>query len=171
MLFVTHIIISEIIYFQYTFILQETTDPEVTRVFKEKLYTQPFKEAFTTVDVGMEKIRKGLYAYHGLAEAYKTISDTYEDHEKCRFKEIKMFTSSHMSITAKKGSPYTPHIKERCRKLRNVTENIDAIQNSFISCHEILYRAFNIDGFIYLLIMFQNPYTGVCPMDMGTVKD
>jgi hypothetical protein len=76
-----------------------------------------------------------------------------------------------MSITAKKGSPYTPHIKERCRKLRNVTENIDAIQNSFISCHEILYRAFNIDGFIYLLIMFQNPYTGVCPMDMGTVKD
>lgn len=128
LLFITHIIISEIIYFQCTFILQETTDPEVTKVFKEKLYTQPFKEAFTTEDVGMEKIRRGLYAYYGLAEAYKIISDTYEDHEKCRFKEIKMFTSSHMSLTAKKGSPYTPHIKERCKKLHNVTKNIENIE-------------------------------------------
>jgi len=125
LLFITRTIISEIIYFQFMFILQETTDPEVTRVFKEKLYTQPFEEAFTTGDVGMEKIRRGLYAYYGLAEAYKIISDTYEDHEKCRFKEIKMFTSSHMSLTAKKGSPFTPHLKERCRKLHDVTENID----------------------------------------------
>lgn len=105
--------------------MQETTDPEVTKVFKEKLFTQPFKEAFTTEDVGIEKIRRGLYAYYGLAEAYKIISDTFEDHEKCRFKEIKMFTSSHISITAKKGSPFTPHIKERCRKSHDVTENID----------------------------------------------
>lgn len=107
--------------------MQETTDPEVTRVFKEKLYTQPFKEAFTTEEVGMEKIRRGLFAFHGLSEAYKIISDTYEDHEKCRLKEIKMFTSLHVSITAKKDSPYTPHIKQRCRKLHNVTENIDVI--------------------------------------------
>jgi hypothetical protein len=49
----------------------------VTRIFKKKLYTQPFKEAFTTENVGMEKIRRGLYAYHGLAGAYKIISDTY----------------------------------------------------------------------------------------------
>jgi hypothetical protein len=101
---------------------QETTDPEVTNIFKEKLYTQPFKEAFTTQDVGMEKIRRGLYAYHGLAGAYKIVSDTYEDHEKCRFKEINMFTSLHQCFTARKDSPYTPHIKERCRKLHNVTE-------------------------------------------------
>ena len=109
------------------FIFQETTDPEVTRVYKEKLYTQPFKEAFTTENVGMEKIRRGLYAYYGLAQAYKIISDTFEDDEKCRFKEIKMFTSSRISLTAKKGSPFTPHIKERCRILHDVTENIDVI--------------------------------------------
>jgi len=24
---------------------------------------------------------------------------------------------------------------------------------------------------IYLLIVFQNPYTGVCPMDIGTDKE
>jgi hypothetical protein len=94
-------------------VLQETTDPEVTRVFKEKLYTQPFQEAFTAETVGMEKIRKGLYAYHGLSGAYKVISDTYKDDEKCRFKEIRMFTSLHLSFTARKGSPYIPHIKER----------------------------------------------------------
>jgi hypothetical protein len=27
------------------------------------------------------------------------------------------------------------------------------------------------DWLIYLLIVFQNPYTGVCPMDIGTVKE
>jgi hypothetical protein len=32
-----------------------------------------------------------------------------------------------MSLTAKKGSPFTPHIKERCVKLHDVTENIDMI--------------------------------------------
>lgn len=132
LLFITHIIISEIIYFQFMFILQETTDPEVTRVFKEKLFTQPFKEAFTTENVGMEKIRRGLYAYHGLAESYKIVSDTYEDHEKCRFKEIQMLTSTLMSLSTKKGSPYTPHIKERCRKLHDVTDNIDVIRFLYI---------------------------------------
>jgi hypothetical protein len=97
----------------HIFIFQETTDPAVTRVFNEKLYTQPFQEAFTTEVVGMEKIRRGLYAYHGLSGAYKIISDTYEDHEKCRFKEVGMFTSLHLCLTARKGSPYIPHIKER----------------------------------------------------------
>ncbi|KAJ4445582.1 hypothetical protein ANN_12263 [Periplaneta americana] len=100
--------------------VNETTDPEVTKVFKEKLYTQPFEEAFTTEEVGIEKIRKGLFAFHGLAGSYKIISDTYEDHEKCRFKEIEMFSSLHISFTAKKGSPYIPHIKERTCWLREV---------------------------------------------------
>jgi hypothetical protein len=103
-------------YFNFLFIFQETTDPEVTKVFKEKLYTQPFKDAFLNEDDGMQKIRRGLYAFHGLSGAYKIISDTYEDHEKCRFKEIRMFASVQLSFTARKGSPYMSHIKERCRK-------------------------------------------------------
>lgn len=113
LLLIIHVIILRVTDYQFTFIFQETTDPEVTRVFKEKLYTQPLKEAFTTEDVGMEKIRRGLYAYHGLSGAYKIISDTYKDHEKCRFKEVGMFTSLHLCLTARKGSPYIPHIKER----------------------------------------------------------
>ena len=93
--------------------MQETTDPEVTRVFNEKLYTQPFDQAFTTEDIGIDKIRGGLYAYHGLSGSYKIMSDTFEESEKCRYQEINMFTSLHLSFTARKGSPYIPHIKER----------------------------------------------------------
>ncbi|KAJ9598629.1 hypothetical protein L9F63_010683 [Diploptera punctata] len=98
--------------------VNETTDPEVTWVFKEKLYTQPFQEAFTTEEIGVHKIRRGLFAFHGLSGSYKIISDIFEEGEKCRYQEIKMFSSLHMSLTARKDSPYTPHIKERVSLLR-----------------------------------------------------
>jgi hypothetical protein len=92
---------------------QENTDPAVEKLFKEKLYTQPFHEAFITDEVGMERIRRGLNAFHGLYGAYKIISDTYEEHEKCRFKEIKMFEANKVGFPIRKGSPYTEHIRQR----------------------------------------------------------
>jgi hypothetical protein len=77
------------------------------------LYTQPFQQAFVTEEVGMERIRRGLNAFHGLSGAYKIISDTYEEHEKCRFKEIKMFEANHVGFPIRKGSPYIEHMKQR----------------------------------------------------------
>ena len=83
------------------------------KLFKEELYTRPRAEAFTSEEIGMEKIRRGLYAFHYLFGAYKIISDTYEEHEKCRCKEITMFLANHVGYPIKKGSPYIEHIRQR----------------------------------------------------------
>jgi len=40
-------------------------------------------------------------------------------------------------------------------------ENNYAIENIFV---------YN-ELFIYLLVVFQHPFTGVCPVDIGTVKE
>jgi hypothetical protein len=65
-------------------------DPVIQRPFKEKLYVRPYKEAFTTQVIRVEKIRAGLNAFHEDAGAYKVMSDTFEECDKCRLKEIKM---------------------------------------------------------------------------------
>jgi hypothetical protein len=58
-------------------------------------------------------MRKGLYAFHGDAEAYKVMSETYEEYEKCRLKDIKMISTPHLAFPVKKGTPYKEHIRQR----------------------------------------------------------
>jgi hypothetical protein len=77
------------------------------------LFTQPYHKAFTTPEVGVQKMREGLYAFHGDADAFKIISETYDEHEKCRLKDIKMFSTIQLALVVKKGSPFTEHIRQR----------------------------------------------------------
>jgi hypothetical protein len=58
-------------------------------------------------------MRRGLYAFHGDADAFRIISETYDEHEKCRLKSIKMFSSVQGAVTVRKGSPYKEHIRQR----------------------------------------------------------
>jgi hypothetical protein len=88
-------------------------DPVIQRLFKQKLYVQPYKEAFTTQEVGVEKIRTGLNAFHGDAGAYKVMSDTFHEFDKCRLKEIKMYSTDKLAFPVRKGSPYKEHITQR----------------------------------------------------------
>ncbi|PSN55586.1 Ionotropic receptor [Blattella germanica] len=99
-------------------LINEVTDPTVEKVFKEKLYTQPYHEAFMSEEEGMEKIRKGLYAFHALFAAHKIISDTFEEHEKCRVKQIPMFLANHIGFPIRKGSPYAEHMRRSIQWMR-----------------------------------------------------
>jgi hypothetical protein len=94
-------------------ILQETTDPEIKELYFKHLFTQPYHKAFTTPAVGVDRMRRGLHAFHGDADAFKIISETYEDHEKCRLKYIRLFSTSQVALTVRKGSPYKEHIRQR----------------------------------------------------------
>ncbi|KDR16068.1 hypothetical protein L798_10080 [Zootermopsis nevadensis] len=100
--------------------VNDTIDPVIQRLFKEKLYAQPYKQAFTTQKVGVEKIRTGLNAFHGDAGAYKVMSDTFEEYDKCRLKEIKMYSTDKLAFPVRKGSPYREHITQRARWLREI---------------------------------------------------
>lgn len=82
-------------------------------MFHQQLYTRPYQKAFTAVNIGVENLRKGLYAFYAGSEAYKIMSDTYEESEKCRLKEISINPTNVLGIPVKKGSPYTEHIKQK----------------------------------------------------------
>jgi hypothetical protein len=82
-------------------------------VFYQKLYTRPHQKAFTTLEIGVESLRKGLNAFYSGVEAYKVMSDTYEESDKCRLKEISMNPTDVLGIPVKKGSPYKEHITQK----------------------------------------------------------
>jgi hypothetical protein len=93
--------------------LQDTTDPDIKRLFYRKLYTRPRQKAFTTLEIGVESLRKGLNAFYTGSEAYKIMSDTYEESDKCRLKEISINPTNVLGIPVKKGSPYREHIAQK----------------------------------------------------------
>ena len=92
--------------------MQETTDPEIKELYFKHLFAQPYHKAFTTSEVGVARMRRGLHAFHGEASAFRFISETYEEHEKCRLKYIRMFSSVQLALPVKKGSPYKEHIRQ-----------------------------------------------------------
>jgi hypothetical protein len=96
-----------------TTLLQDTTDPEIKKLFRNKLYRQPFREAFVSQEEGVERMRHGLYAFYGDAGAYKIMSDRYEEDEKCRLKELTINPSNALAFPVKKGSPYREHITQK----------------------------------------------------------
>ncbi|PSN36611.1 Ionotropic receptor 75d [Blattella germanica] len=98
----------------------DTTDPVIRRLYRDYLFAQPYHKAFTTQEEGVEKIRTGLNAFHGDAGAYKVMSDTFEEYDKCRLKEIKMYSTDKLAFPVKKGSQFREHITQKARWLREV---------------------------------------------------
>jgi hypothetical protein len=82
-------------------------------MFYQKLYTRPHHQAFTTDEIGVKKLREGLYAFYAGTEAYKLISDTYEEYDKCRLKEISINPSNVLAFPVKKDSSYREHITQK----------------------------------------------------------
>lgn len=83
------------------------------RLFYEKLYRVPYDKAFRSQEEGVENMRRGLFAFYGDADAYRVMSDTYEEDEKCMLKEIMMNPSNSLGFPVKKGSQFREHIKQK----------------------------------------------------------
>ena len=94
-------------------LLQDTTDPVIKKLFHDKLYRQPFRKAFVSQEEGVERMRHGLYAFFGDAGTYTLIIDRYEEHEKCRLKEVTINPSNALAFPVKKGSPYREHVTQK----------------------------------------------------------
>ena len=97
----------------FNVLLQDTTNPLIKRLYNDKLFSKPYEEAFTTQEVGIQKILSGLFAFHGDPGAYKVMSDTFEEHDKCRLKEIKMYSTDKLAFPVKKGSQFREHITQK----------------------------------------------------------
>jgi len=93
--------------------VQGTTDPEIQELYFKHLFTQPYHKAFTSAEVGVARMRRGMHAFHCDGEAFHFISETYEEHEKCRLKYLRTISTVHQSLIVRKGSPYKEHIRQR----------------------------------------------------------
>ena len=93
--------------------MQETSDPEIQELYFKHLFTQPYHKAFTTTEVGVASMRRGMQAFHCDEEAFPFISGTYDEDEKCRLKYIRMFSTVQLALAVRKGSHYKEHIRER----------------------------------------------------------
>ncbi|KAJ9593929.1 hypothetical protein L9F63_014643 [Diploptera punctata] len=111
-------------------LVDDSTDPIMQRLFYKKLFTRPFHEAFTSDEIGVENLRTGLNAFYAGPEAYKVMSNTYEEYEKCRLKEIILNPSNLLSIPIKKGSSYKNHVTQKCRRLKE-TGMIDRVYKTW----------------------------------------
>ncbi|GFG36262.1 hypothetical protein Cfor_12624 [Coptotermes formosanus] len=98
----------------------DTNDPDVKRLYFEKLYTQAIDQAFTSNEIGVANIRKGLHAFQSDADVYKVMSDTLEEHEKCRYKEIVVFVTNCLAYPVRKGSQYKEMIARKARWLKEI---------------------------------------------------
>ena len=58
-------------------------------------------------------MRQGMYAFYGDGDAYRIMSDTYEEDEKCRLKEVLINPTNMLGFPVKKGSPYREHITQK----------------------------------------------------------
>jgi hypothetical protein len=96
-----------------TILLQDTTDPVIKKLFHDKLFRRPFHESFVSQEEGMERIRHGLHAFYGDAASYKVVSDSYEEDEKCRMKELHISAGISLGIPVKKGTPYREHLTQK----------------------------------------------------------
>jgi len=93
--------------------LQETTDPEIKELYFKHLFTQPYHKAFNTPEVGVARMRRGMHAFHCGEDAFRFISETYEEDEKCRLKYIRMVSTVQLALAVRKGSSYKEHIRQR----------------------------------------------------------
>jgi glutamate receptor, ionotropic, invertebrate len=67
---------------------------------------------FMNTTVGLEKIRKGLFAFNTeLGPAYKFIEDTFYEQEKCGLTEIKFIQVAEVCLALQKKSPYKEMLK------------------------------------------------------------
>ncbi|KAJ4439289.1 hypothetical protein ANN_07410 [Periplaneta americana] len=98
--------------------INDTTDRVVKTLYNKHLFTQPDNEAFTSTEIGVKKIRQGLHAFHGDADSYRIISKTFEEHEKCKLKTIRMHPTLLTAIAVTKGSPLGEHMKRGVRWLK-----------------------------------------------------
>ncbi|PSN35598.1 hypothetical protein C0J52_20449 [Blattella germanica] len=98
--------------------LQDSRDPLVKKLFYEKLYKMQYRDAFVSQETGVEKMRSGLFAFYGDAEAYKIMSDTYEEDEKCQLKEITINPSNSLALPVRKASQFKEHVTQKILWLR-----------------------------------------------------
>ncbi|XP_021930485.1 glutamate receptor 1-like [Zootermopsis nevadensis] len=100
--------------------MKETTDRELRDFYHRKI--APLGEkAYLHATIGMKHIKQSMHAFQvDTTSAYKIMSETYQEHEKCGLKEIDLFPAPMFTIATTKGSSLREFFSQRVHWYRNV---------------------------------------------------
>ncbi|PSN32240.1 hypothetical protein C0J52_20502 [Blattella germanica] len=82
-------------------------DPIKKAIYQDRMNSKDGRKNFLSLEEGMDKVRKGLFAFHTTIHSYNIMAATFEEEEKCGVQEIVYFDDQFMAHTAiSKQTPY-----------------------------------------------------------------
>lgn len=86
--------------------------PFQQKVYSTKIAPPGKKDIFITSQVGVKRMRQGLYAFMiEETNAFKMMEDTFLEHEKCEIVSIEFIKLSYPYLVIRKRSPYKEMFK------------------------------------------------------------
>ncbi|CAB3229111.1 unnamed protein product [Arctia plantaginis] len=86
---------------------------------RERVFPENGKPKLYNLAEGVERIRKGLFAFHSLAEpVYRQIEATFLESEKCDISVVDFLVTFEFFVPVRKGSPYLDLIRVVNKQIR-----------------------------------------------------
>ncbi|XP_047536502.1 glutamate receptor 1-like [Vanessa atalanta] len=106
--------------FEYNrYFFKKLNEPIRKAIYNKKIAPKGKKPNFYTMKEGVDKIRKGLFAFHmELNPGYRLIQETYQEDEKCDLVEIDYINEIDPWLPGQKRSPYKDLFKISFIKIR-----------------------------------------------------
>ncbi|XP_045525404.1 probable glutamate receptor [Pieris brassicae] len=106
--------------FEYNrYFFKKLNDPIRKAIYDKKIAPKGKKPNFYSMKDGVERIRKGLFAFHmELNPGYRLIQETYKEDEKCDLVEIDYINEIDPWVPGQKRSPYKDLFKINFIKIR-----------------------------------------------------
>ncbi|XP_012551951.2 ionotropic receptor 75a [Bombyx mori] len=106
--------------FEYNrYFFKKLNDPIRKAIYDKKIAPKGKKPNFYSMEDGVEKIRKGLFAFHmELNPGYRLIQETYREDEKCDLVEIDYINEIDPWVPGQKRSPFKDLFKINFLKIR-----------------------------------------------------
>nr|AMM70652.1 ionotropic receptor 75p1 [Heliconius melpomene rosina] len=106
--------------FEYNrYFFKKLNEPIRKAIYNKKIAPKGKKPNFYTMKEGVEKIRRGLFAFHmELNPGYRLIQETYQEDEKCDLVEIDYINEIDPWVPGQKRSPYKDLFKINFIRIR-----------------------------------------------------
>ncbi|CAH2042052.1 unnamed protein product, partial [Iphiclides podalirius] len=106
--------------FEYNrYFFKKLNEPIRKAIYDKKIAPKGKKPNFYSMKEGVEKIRRGLFAFHmELNPGYRLIQETYQEEEKCDLVEIDYINEIDPWVPGQKRSPYKDLFKINFIKIR-----------------------------------------------------
>ncbi|CAK1584216.1 unnamed protein product [Parnassius mnemosyne] len=106
--------------FEYNrYFFKKLNEPVRKAIYNKKIAPKGRKPNFYSMKEGVEKIRRGLFAFHmELNPGYRLIQETYQENEKCDLVEIDYINEIDPWVPSQKRSPFKDLFKINFIKIR-----------------------------------------------------